>query len=184
MKPTLLFLVTLFSFFAYSQKQDYREIDRERAKEINAVFENLDKRKIPHGILLDYAMEFTDVTAYNGKLTDSTAVNSSVFSNIYKTLLMGRVTTDTTYFPRMENIAKSWFGYRKNLNQNLINQNPVLVLSGLYYKYSKFDEKALDQNKIIVKENKFFDNHSFCFTFPKSRTQKFSDYLTRRFIFE
>jgi len=111
MKPILLFLTTLFSCLVYSQKEDYREIDREWAKEINAVFENLDKRKIPHGILLDYAMEFTDVTAYNGTLTDSTAVNSSVFSNIYKTLFMGKVTSDTTYFPRMENIAKSsiWF---------------------------------------------------------------------------
>jgi|GEM_PF-6918314 len=38
---------------------------------------------------LDYAMEFTDVTAYNSTLTDSTAVNSSMFSNIYKTILNG-----------------------------------------------------------------------------------------------
>jgi len=86
MKPTLLFLTTLFSCLVYSQKQDYREIDREWATKINTVFENLDFSKVPHGILLDYAMEFTDVTAYNGTLTDSTAVNSSVFSNIYKTI--------------------------------------------------------------------------------------------------
>jgi len=34
-------------------------------------------------------MEFTDVTAYNGTLIDSTAVNPQIFSNIYKTLFMG-----------------------------------------------------------------------------------------------
>jgi|GEM_PF-617942 len=159
MKPTLLFLTTLFSCLVYSQKQDYREIDREWATKINAVFENLDFSKVPYGILLDYAMEFTDVTAYNGTLTDSTAVNSSVFSNIYKTLVMGRVTTDTIYFPRMETIAHNWMTYRKDLNQNLIDENPVLVLSGLYYNYSKLDEKALEQNRIKVEGEKIYDSY-------------------------
>jgi hypothetical protein len=35
----------------------------------------LEKDRVPHGVLLDYAMEFTNVPAYNGTLTDSTSVD-------------------------------------------------------------------------------------------------------------
>ena len=35
---------------------------------VNTVFQNLDKTKIPHNILLDYGYDFIDVTAYNGQL--------------------------------------------------------------------------------------------------------------------
>jgi len=86
MKKAILFLTIIFSCLAYSQKEDYREIDREWATKINAVFENLDFTKVPHGILLDYGMEFTDVEAFDGILRDSTYVNSIVFSTIYKTI--------------------------------------------------------------------------------------------------
>jgi len=131
MKLKLLFLITLFSCLVYSQKEDYREIDREWATKINTVFENLDFSKVLH-----------------------------VFSNIYKTLVMGKVTTDTIYFPRMETIARNWMNYRKNLNQNLIDENSVLVLSGLYYKFAKLDEKALEQNKIKVEGEKIYDSYN------------------------
>lgn len=53
---------------------------------INPIFQNLDKTKIPSGMLLDYAMEFTDVTAYNGMLTDTTFIDINVMGDIYKTL--------------------------------------------------------------------------------------------------
>src|SRR5690554_451774 len=153
MKKLLLFWVVLLSFSTYSQK----EINREWTAQINAVFENLDKSKVPHGILLDYAMEFTDVTAYDGRLTDSTYVDVNVFGNIYKTLFMGRVTTDTVSFSRIENIAHRWFNYRNDLNQD--EERPVLVLSGLYYQYSRLDERALDEDKIRVQDNRYYDNY-------------------------
>jgi len=102
-------------------------------------------------------MEFTDVTAYNGRLTDSTYVDATVFGNIYKTLFMGRVTTDTVSFPRIEDIAHRWFNYRNDLNQN--EKSPVLVLSGLYYQYSRIDEKALSENKIKVHDNRYYDHY-------------------------
>jgi len=84
MKKKLLFLVGL-SFYTLGINAQ-TEINTSFAEQMNTVFSDLDKTKIPHGILLDYAMEFTDVTAYNGTLTDSTAVNSFVFSTIYKTI--------------------------------------------------------------------------------------------------
>jgi hypothetical protein len=45
-------------------------------------------------MLLDYAMEFTDVTAYNGVLTDTTYINANVLGDIYKTLFMAKVVAE------------------------------------------------------------------------------------------
>ena len=62
-------------------------INGEWTEMINETFGDLEKERIPTGILLDYAMEFADVTAYDGAMTDTTAINLRVFSNIYKTFL-------------------------------------------------------------------------------------------------
>jgi hypothetical protein len=155
MKKLLLLVVILLSFLGYAQREGI-EIDREWAELINPYFESLDKDRVPHGVLLDYAMEFTNVPAYNGTLTDSTSVDINVFSNIYKTLLMGRVTPDTTFFPRMETVASQWFHHRNNLNSEEEGV-PVLVLSGLYYNYARFDQSALDNGKIVVENNQYHD---------------------------
>ena len=45
---------------------------------INRTFQHIDKTKIQSGILLDYGMEFTNVAAYNGVLTDSAYINANV----------------------------------------------------------------------------------------------------------
>lgn len=34
---------------------------------LNRMFEHLDKSKIPHGLLRDYALEMADLDIYNGK---------------------------------------------------------------------------------------------------------------------
>jgi len=85
---TLLFLFPLFMAAQIS-------VDNQWKNAINPTFQNLDKTKIQSGMLLDYAMEFTDVTAYNGVLTDTTYVNANVLGDIYKTLFMSKVVTDT-----------------------------------------------------------------------------------------
>jgi hypothetical protein len=57
----LLFLLPLLTMAQINVDNRWKDL-------INPIFENLDKSKIPSGMLLDYAMEFTDVTAYNGVL--------------------------------------------------------------------------------------------------------------------
>uniref|UniRef100_UPI00404B779C hypothetical protein n=1 Tax=Flavobacterium sp. TaxID=239 RepID=UPI00404B779C len=76
----LLFLLPLLTMAQIN-------VDNRWKNAINPIFENLNKSKIPSGMLLDYAMEFTDVTAYNGVLTDSTFINTHVMGEIYKTLI-------------------------------------------------------------------------------------------------
>lgn len=142
----------VFGLNAYPQ----REIDSQWANQINPIFNGLDKSRVPHAVLLDYAMEFTDVMAYNGVLTDSTAIDVNVYSNIYKTLFMGKVTADTIYFPRLKSIAEDWASKRKIENQH---QQKTLVLSGLFYNYSKLNPNALNSNKIIVSNNRYYDKY-------------------------
>lgn len=143
MKRSVLLLLFLATLTTYAQT----EIDTQWATEINNVFQNIEKNRIPHGILLDYAMEFTDIPSYKGNLTDSTYIDVGVLSNIYKTLYMGQVTTDTTDFPQLKNYAKAWLDERRA--QNLGNAK-TLTIGGLYYLYSKMKETALDDNEINV----------------------------------
>jgi ABC-type transporter MlaC component len=73
-------------------------VDNQWKNSINPIFENLDKTKVQSGMLLDYAMEFTDVTAYNGVLTDTTYINANVLGDIYKTLFMSKAKTLQNHF--------------------------------------------------------------------------------------
>lgn len=136
----------------FSQK----EINTNWKNYINPIFAGLDKSKVPHAILLDYAMEFTDVPSYNGTLTDSTYIDMTVYSNIYKTLLMGKVSNDTLLFPNMHHLAYTWTNERIAKNSAYKN---TLVVAGLYYKYSKINPNALNQNKITVSDNKYYDKY-------------------------
>lgn len=112
-KITLLLFIALVSASCFAQVQK----NTSWKNHVNSTFQGMDKARVPHGILLDFAMEFTDLTAYNGTLTDSTAIDMTVLGNIYKTLYMGRVTTDTLNFPEIKNYAKDWSVERLTYNQ-------------------------------------------------------------------
>jgi hypothetical protein len=77
----LLFLMPLFAMAQVN-------VDNQWKNTVNPIFQNLDKTKIQSRMLLDYAMEFTDVAAYNGVLTDTTYIDANVLGDIYKTLFM------------------------------------------------------------------------------------------------
>ncbi|TXE18110.1 hypothetical protein ES692_07660 [Psychroserpens burtonensis] len=94
----------LLCFNAFAQQ----EVNSLRKNQINPIFNGLNKNFVPYEVLLDFAMEFTNVEAYNGTLTDSTFVNTRVLGNIYKTLFMEKVTPNTQHFPLIETIAEDW----------------------------------------------------------------------------
>ena len=54
-KISLLLFYLLFSFTALAQN----EVNTTFGTTMNATFGNLDKTKVPHGLLLDFGMEFT-----------------------------------------------------------------------------------------------------------------------------
>ena len=100
----LTYFLFLFPLFALAQIN----VNNDWKNSINATFQNLDKTKISSGMLLDYAMEFTDVTAYNGVLTDSTYIDINVIGDIYKTLFMSKVVADTIHTPLFDRYAYNW----------------------------------------------------------------------------
>lgn len=77
----ITYALLLFPFLLIGQIQ----VNNNFKNLINPTFQNLDKTKIQSGMLLDYAMEFTDVTAYNGVLTDTTYIDANILDDIYKT---------------------------------------------------------------------------------------------------
>lgn len=99
MKKFTTFLV-LLPFYMMAQIN----VDNQWKNSINPIFENLDKSKIQSGMLLDYAMEFTDVKAYNGVLTDTTYIDANVMGDIYKTLFMAKVVADTIHTPALQSL--------------------------------------------------------------------------------
>ena len=58
-------LLLLFPFLLTAQIS----IDNQWKNSVNPIFQNLDKSKIQSGMLLDYAMEFTDVKLCRQYLT-------------------------------------------------------------------------------------------------------------------
>ena len=116
---------------------------------MNSVFQNLDKNRIPHGILLDFGMDFTNVPAYNGTLTDSTNMNVSALKQIYNTLLMSRIRNVSTGFVTPEQFGQNW---QNNRSKDFI------ALSGLYFKYSRFTSNAYP-NKINYSNEMFSDKY-------------------------
>jgi len=69
MKKTIFLMVLLLGIFSYAQ-EEHREINTEFKELMDATFVSLEKNRVPHGILLDFGMEFTNVPAFNGTLTE------------------------------------------------------------------------------------------------------------------
>ena len=142
------FIFSLFfamlSYFSVAQQVNNTEFKTKTLQ----VFQNLDKNRVPHGILLDFGMEFTNLQAFNGTLTDSTYTNSQTMSDIYKTLLMCRVRSNvTTGFITPQEYATRWYSQRTK---------GVITLSGQYFKYNRFADNAYP-NKINYNNNQFSD---------------------------
>lgn len=120
------------------------------ANQMNTMFSPLNKNNVPHGILLDYGMEFTNVPAFNGALTDSTYTNLTVVKQIYKTLLSSRIRNVSTGFVTPQT-------YDNNLKNNRTSN--VITLNGLYFKYAAFVDNAIGNGKLTYTNNKFYDKY-------------------------
>lgn len=134
----------LFGFLSHAQT-----VNTDYATQINAVFANLDKSKIPNKLLVDYAMEFEELSNFNGSISANNIVTAGTYTNIYNTLLMSRVQSGVPGLVSPQNFKTNW----KNLRQP-----HTIVLSGLYYKYSEFKPDA-PNNTITVNNGKLYDRY-------------------------
>ncbi len=140
----LLFLCLFSTCFLQAQT-----VSTAYATQINSTFANLDKTKIPHKLLVDYAMEFEELSAYNGTLTNENLVNVGNFTGIYNTLLMARVQSNVAGLLNPTTFKTNW---------NNLRQANKIVLSGLYYKYNEFKPDA-PNNTITITNGKLFDKY-------------------------
>lgn len=116
---------------------------------INDVFAGVDLTKVPHHLLLDYAMEFVDIRSYNGVANDTNYVHKGIYTSGYNTLLMARTQTNVADLVDPDQLEIDWQKERKPY---------TIALSGLYYKYSRLRENAYPDD-ITISNNKLYDKY-------------------------
>ncbi|GEM54110.1 hypothetical protein B0A58_00765 [Flavobacterium branchiophilum NBRC 15030 = ATCC 35035] len=138
-----LLLLCLFA----TQFVTAQTVSTDYATQINSTFSNLDKTRIPHKLLVDYAMEFEELSNFNGVLTSNNITNKGTYTGIYNTLLMARVNANVTGLVNPTIFKNNWDNLR---------QTNKIVLSGLYYKYNEFKPNA-PNNTITITNGKLYD---------------------------
>ncbi len=114
---------------------------------LDYMFEDLDKSKVPTGLLLDYAVDLVDFPKYNGtELNDSNYVNESVYEEIMLSLHSASVSTSMIPPP---SIAIPSF--KNSGTPNWVN------LSFIVSKYNYIKASALDDNLINYEDGKVSD---------------------------
>ncbi len=141
--------VSLVFAFLLSITLNAQTVNTNFATQINSTFAGINKNNVPHSLLADYAMEFAELSAYNGTLTANNIVHKGTYTSIYNTLLMARVKTGVTSLVNPDIFKTNW--------DNLRQPNKI-ILSGLYYKYSKFKDNAYP-TYITVNNNKLYDKY-------------------------
>ncbi len=127
------------------------ETDTTFSNQMNYIFANVDKTKVPYGILRDYGMEFTNIENYNGTaaIADSNYADANAFWDVYQTLLTSRVSASAAGFAKSDTVDNRWY------NQRLPGK---IVLSGLYFNYSRFKDNAAN-NYITITNNRLYDKY-------------------------
>lgn len=82
-----IYCCLLFVVFAIGDVNAQTTGEESLRQDLNSIFQGLNKYRVPTGLLLDYAIEYTDIRPYNGKdMSDSTIVDRHIFTNILRTL--------------------------------------------------------------------------------------------------
>jgi hypothetical protein len=136
----------LFSIVSMAQQ----EVNTEFAAKMDLAFQALEKNRVPHGLLKDYAFEFTELSAYNGVVTDTNYVTPVCIKQIYNTLLMARIHANASQFITPQEYEQRW-----QANRSV----GVITLSGLLYNYSQFKTDAVTSGKLQVINNQFKDKY-------------------------
>lgn len=146
----LLLLFTLSAGFSRAVAQTF-SYDSSFNNQMNAIFDSLNTSKVPFGILKDYAMEFTNLAAYNGlNLADSTKTTFSTVPDIYNTLASGVISTNAGSMVHPLYLDSVWQTQR---------QPGVITLAGLFYQYAAFLPNAADSGLITVSNNQLIDKY-------------------------
>lgn len=151
MKPQLRLAGLLLCLAVTFGLSAQTHINNSFADAVNQAFATLEKDRVPYGLLKDAALEFTELSAYNGVLTDTNYVTPVALKQLYHTLFTARVhPTADPDFIAPQDYTQTWQMYR---------EPGRIVLSGLCYTYAKFAPDALATNKLQVLGNSFLDRY-------------------------
>ena len=154
MKKLLLFACLWAGTGIYAQEI---EVDQEFGNQLAHPFLQLEREKVPGGVLLDYSLGLTDLKLYDGTLKENSDIDITVYSNIYKEVYMGIVNPQGEQNMKpLRQLVDQWAAYRTQTNDKESEQT-TLVLSGILSNYAYIDEVAADNRDIIVEGNQFFD---------------------------
>jgi hypothetical protein len=133
-KTITILLLTVQLFSQTYTPPSFAEVDTNYRSYANNVFGALETNRVPTGLLIDYAFDFTDPKFYNGViLVDSTLMEQGIYSDVYKTIFTSRFNNNAGTM-RHPNIHDSLC--------YIARQKEVITLSGLLYKYNAIDPNA------------------------------------------
>ncbi len=137
--PILIAVLFTFMIMKVNAQSDTNTSFKTR---MNYIVQLLEKNRIPNGMLLDYAMEFTNLSNFDGQtLTDSNKVMQPEFWEIYNTLYTSRIHTSGNTIQNPAVLDSAWY------NQRMFGK---IVLAGLLYNYSKFRDDAASANFVTI----------------------------------
>lgn len=127
--------------------------DTSVADALNHAFARLEKNRVPHGILLDYGLDFVSLDLYQGTDRDGDHISPSRYKNIYNTLVSSAIRTGIAGVYNPNTKFEQWRQIQtQKTAQNTVDETHI-ALSGLYFKYAKIRSNALAQNTIRVVSN-------------------------------
>lgn len=146
MKNIIFLLCCIFYMSALGQSH-FVEDTPEVRNWLDNMFQHLDKSKIPHGLLRDYAFELADLDIYNGKeLNDSNYVDRVAFENLLRTV-------------RSSSVGAKPFNAEEVLaTQHSLSRRGKGIIGVVLYQYSYIREDALSSHLIRYENEQVFDN--------------------------
>lgn len=115
---------------------------------LDGMFQNLNKSKVPHGLLSDFAFELVDLERFSGnQLTDKNYTDRETYELMLRSIRSSAVGTKP--FRDVTEILKSQYS---------AGNSTTISLSGLAFQYSKIRANALTNNLIRYENGKVYDN--------------------------
>ncbi|MGJ8551190.1 hypothetical protein [Winogradskyella wichelsiae] len=139
----------LFAFAAFCLPLNAQTVSDDFKNTMNSVFAGMDLNKVPHHLLLDYALEFVDIRSYKGVATDTNYVHKGIYTAGYNTLLMARTKTTVPDLVHPDIFESNWKAARTPY---------TIALSGFYYKYARLRQDS-NPELITVSRNKLYDKY-------------------------
>ena len=172
MKKLVLYLISnIMLIFASTLVLDAQNSLEENAvirEQLDAMFSNLDKTKVPTGLLLDYAVNLVDLSEYVGNITEDNCVTLSVFDNILRTIRSSAVLTEPygDVLPIIDEFSSPILSQEVNVGFALYNINYIVAdaLNTHKLRYNTNTKKVSDYYINGVWQNPYEQATVFAFT--------------------